>query len=116
MRFPSLTTCAVAVLHALSAAALICPDGLCTELMTRATITAAQVSKELGPQLSTSAQIFGPSDPRWANATERFQTYKPPNITVVVEPGHEDDIPTIVCRYVVTLFSVRWHKASMSVY
>jgi hypothetical protein len=98
MRFLSLGTCVLALVHAIHASAVpSCPDGLCLE--TRAHITVNQIGAELGRMLSKAAQIFGPDDARWANATERFQTYKPPNITVVVEPGAEADIATIVCHY-----------------
>lgn len=99
MRLSFLAASIFAVLRAAAPAAAVtsCPDGLC--LTTRATITPAQIGKELGPQLSKKAQIFGPSDARWENATERFQTFMPPTIQVVVEPGVEDDIPKIVGSY-----------------
>lgn len=71
-----------------------CPDGLCS--WARANLSPMQVQRELGPLLSDKAQIFGPASSNWANVTERYQTYKPPDITVVVEAGVEDDIPIIV--------------------
>ncbi|KAB5575384.1 FAD binding domain-containing protein [Coniochaeta sp. 2T2.1] len=95
MRFPSLASCALAVLHAaIASAGPSCPDSLC--LGTRAHLTAHQIAAELGPLISTVAQIFGPTDARWENATERFQTYKAPRFTAVVEPATEADVATIV--------------------
>jgi hypothetical protein len=95
MRFPSIAACALALARSIPVAlAASCPDGLC--LKTRAALSSFQVASELGPLLSKGALIFGPEDPRWANATERYQTYLPPNIRIVVEPAVEADVPIIV--------------------
>ena len=56
------------------------------------------VVKQLGPQLSKSATIFTQNDPRFANATARWSAYKEPQISIVIEPGTEADVSTIVCH------------------
>lgn len=58
-------------------------------------VTAASVSAELGPQLSTNSLIFGSDDDRWDNATVRWQASYEPDFFVVVEPATEEDIPVI---------------------
>ncbi|KAJ5609930.1 FAD-binding domain-containing protein [Penicillium herquei] len=58
--------------------------------------TLSQVQKELGSLVSLSTSIFGPEDSRWSNATERYQDYALPSIQLVVQPGEETDISTIV--------------------
>lgn len=63
---------------------------------TRRQLNPMDAQQELGPQLSSCATIFGPADHAWANATERYSTYAPPKIQLVVMPGEESDIPTIV--------------------
>ena len=55
-----------------------------------------RAQRELGPLLSNDSSILGPNDSRWQNATERYQNYAPPHILLVVQPGLESDIPTIV--------------------
>lgn len=59
-------------------------------------IREVDVVKQLGPQLSKSATIFTQTDPRFANATARWSAYKEPQISIVVEPGTEADVSTIV--------------------
>ena len=51
---------------------------------------------ELETLLSDTSSVFGRSDARWANATERYQDYAPPQVQLVVQPGVESDIPKIV--------------------
>jgi hypothetical protein len=63
---------------------------------TRRQLNPDYAQQELGPQLSSSTTIFGPTDDAWANATERYSTYAPPKIQLVVIPGEESDISTIV--------------------
>ena len=95
MHFSSIASCALALARSIPvASATSCPNGLC--LKTQASLNSFQVANELGPLLSEGALIFGPDDPRWANATERYQTYLPPKIRVVVEPAVEADVPIIV--------------------
>ncbi|KAL3484002.1 hypothetical protein BJX62DRAFT_230567 [Aspergillus germanicus] len=52
----------------------------------------------LGPQLSSSSSIFGPSDPRWEDTTGRYDAHTVPHIRLVVRSGTEEDVPIIV-RY-----------------
>jgi hypothetical protein len=62
-------------------------------------LTPATISTELGPKLSANSSIFAQNDPRWFNATERWQAYYQPDFLAVVEPSKESDIPIIVCCY-----------------
>ncbi|KAL2833994.1 FAD-binding domain-containing protein [Aspergillus pseudoustus] len=71
-----------------------CPDGLC--LRTRASLSPQQVGLELGPLLSHGSSIFGPGDPRWANATARYQEYPAPDFTVAVLVAQESDVAVVV--------------------
>jgi hypothetical protein len=94
-RFYQLAVITTALLISLANASInTCLNGLCA--VTRANLTPEQVARELGPLLSKGSSIFGPSSPRWENAMERYQTYMAPNITVVVRPEPEDEIPKIV--------------------
>lgn len=61
-------------------------------------LTTAQAQRELGSLVSSTTAIFGPADPRWPNATERYQDYAPPRIQLVVQPGRESDVPTVVSQ------------------
>lgn len=56
----------------------------------------ADFIRQLGPQLSTNATIFADDDPRFINATARWSAYSKPQISVVVDPGTESDVATIV--------------------
>ncbi|KAI1393510.1 uncharacterized protein F4822DRAFT_423980 [Hypoxylon trugodes] len=67
-----------------------------SEPLTRRDLSPAKVQTELGALISKNSTIFGPTDPRFPNATERYNTAAPPHIEVVVIPGLESDIPTIV--------------------
>ncbi|EHK47045.1 hypothetical protein TRIATDRAFT_217465 [Trichoderma atroviride IMI 206040] len=63
------------------------------------TVTLAQVQNDLGKFLSKGTQIFGPSSPNFANATDRWaQSSMPANIEVVIEVAQEADVAKIV-RY-----------------
>ncbi|KAF2135670.1 uncharacterized protein K452DRAFT_281181 [Aplosporella prunicola CBS 121167] len=59
-------------------------------------ISSADVARQLGPQLSQNASIYAEDDPRFANATSRWQSYSAPNVSVVVEVGTEEDVATTV--------------------
>lgn len=84
------------LLFPLAASAMHIPTTLEYSHFTRRQVNISQAQHELGSQLSSAATIFGPTDPDWANATERYSTYAPPKIQLVVIPGTESDIPTIV--------------------
>lgn len=63
---------------------------------TRRNVTSAQVQMELGGKVSNATVIFGPEDPRYAEATARWSSFAMPHIQVVVEPSQESDVSTIV--------------------
>ena len=63
---------------------------------TRRDLDVTKVEKELGALLSSGASIFGPTDPRFANSTERYTNGAVPDIEVVVVPGTEDDVAVTV--------------------
>lgn len=54
------------------------------------------IQQELGPLLFNSSSIFGPDSCKWAAATKRFNVFSRPNVEVVVVPGIEADVSTIV--------------------
>ncbi|KAL4938555.1 hypothetical protein BDV06DRAFT_225881 [Aspergillus oleicola] len=56
----------------------------------------SQVGPALGSRLSDSSSIFGPTDPRFDATVERYDAYSAPQIRLVVQPGTEDDVATIV--------------------
>ncbi|ORY71425.1 uncharacterized protein BCR38DRAFT_479917 [Pseudomassariella vexata] len=85
-----------ALLFPLAASGLHISTTLEYSHFTRRLVNITQAQHELGSHLSSAATIFGPTDPDWANATERYTTYAPPKIQLVVVPGIESDIPTIV--------------------
>lgn len=59
-------------------------------------IRSADLIRQLGPQLSANATIFTQDDSRFVNATARYSTFRPPQISVVVDPGTEADVATTV--------------------
>ena len=56
----------------------------------------ADIHRDLGPQLAKNALIYSPGSPEYANATSRWNVYEEPNISVVVQPGNDNDVATIV--------------------
>jgi hypothetical protein len=64
--------------------------------ITRRNLSSTQVQQELGSQVSNTTVIFGPGDSRYAAATARWNDFAVPQIQVVIEPGEESDVPTIV--------------------
>lgn len=55
-----------------------------------------QVQLELGSLVSKTTAIFGPGDSRFQSATSRWSIYGAPKIALVVEPGSEHDVSTVV--------------------
>ena len=85
----SLAVCGLILLQPLAAADDVrFPDA--QHVFTTRGSTPIRAQRELGPLLSNDSSIFGPNDSRWPNATERY------HIPLVVQPGLESDIPTIV--------------------
>lgn len=64
--------------------------------VSRRDLSSAQVQQELGSKVSITTSIFGPGDSRFDKATVRWNVVAVPTIQVVIEPGQESDIPTIV--------------------
>lgn len=56
----------------------------------------ADIVRQLGLQLFHNSSIFTEGDPRFANATARWQEYDAPSFEVVVMPGTEKDVQTTV--------------------
>lgn len=95
--------CCAAIFSSLTVSAAHIRTALEYGQFTRHQLNVSQAQQELGSQLSPASVIFGPTDPDWKNATERYSTYAPPKIQLVVIPGLESDIPTIV-SYLFTIF------------
>lgn len=55
-----------------------------------------KVAQDLRQLLSPRSAVFSSEDARWPKATQRYQAYALPNPQLVIEPGHESDIPKIV--------------------
>ncbi|KAL4986428.1 hypothetical protein BDW68DRAFT_188818 [Aspergillus falconensis] len=54
------------------------------------------MQRELGGILSPKPLIFGEHDTRYENATQPWNTVVTPHIQLVIQPGEEADVPTIV--------------------
>lgn len=87
--------CSLTIFRTLVAGASI-PRYFQTFPITRRQLNATQVQQELGSQISNTTAIFGPDDSRYNESTTRWNTFAVPQIQVVVEPGQESDISTIV--------------------
>lgn len=90
-----LLVCSIAIFHTLVAGASI-PRYFQTFPISRRQLSVSQVQQELGRQVSNTTVIFGPDDSRYNESTTRWNTFAVPQIQVVVEPGQESDISTIV--------------------
>jgi hypothetical protein len=88
-------TCGLALLQTLVAGNSL-PDYFQHEPLTRRDLSVSKVSRELGNLLSRNSTIFGPQDPRWDDAVERYNTFAIPDIEIVVQPGEESDISKVV--------------------
>ncbi|KAK7966936.1 FAD-binding domain-containing protein [Apiospora aurea] len=77
-----------------------CLDGACE--VSRRDLSVGEIAADLGPQLSKTSSVFGDDDPRWENATLRFQALARPSIKLVVQPGEEGDVAII--------YSIHDHK------
>ncbi|KAL9004071.1 MAG: hypothetical protein Q9188_003106, partial [Gyalolechia gomerana] len=87
--------CSLAIFWTLVAGASI-PRYLQTFPTTRRQLNATQVQRELGSQISNTTIIFGPDDNRYNESTERWNIFAAPRIQLVIEPGQESDVSTIV--------------------
>lgn len=64
--------------------------------ITRPQLNVTNVQQELGSRVSDAAVIFGPNDSRYNESTTRWNIFAVPQIQIVIEPGQESDISTIV--------------------
>lgn len=87
--------CTLVIFQTLGAGTTI-PRYFQTVSVTRRNLSTTQVQQELGRQVFNTTAIFEPSDSRYNDAIVRWNIVAVPQIQVVVEPGQESDIPTIV--------------------
>ncbi|KAF3355350.1 hypothetical protein VdG1_04183 [Verticillium dahliae VDG1] len=66
------------------------------QAITRRDLTAKQIREELGLRVSNTTLIFGPEACRFEKATSRWTDSSKPDVQVVIEPGTEPDVATIV--------------------
>jgi hypothetical protein len=59
------------------------------------------IMAELGHCLSPNASILLPGSDSFSNATTRWQVYREPNITVVVQVATESDVQETVSKHVI---------------
>lgn len=103
MKSSVLLACSLAICRTLGAATPV-PRYFQKAPVTRRDLSTVQVQQELGRQVSNTTTIFGPEDSRYDNATVRWNLIAVPKIRVVIEPGQESDIPTIVSTSGSTIF------------
>ncbi|KAF9728934.1 hypothetical protein PMIN06_010360 [Paraphaeosphaeria minitans] len=60
------------------------------------TLTVKDLERELLPRLSESAVLYAEDDPRFKEATARWQWYKAPTVNLVVEASTDEDVSEIV--------------------
>lgn len=87
--------CSLAIFQTLSAGAVI-PRYFQTVPVTRRQLSSTRIQQELGGQVTNTTTIFGPDDSRYDDATSRWNNFAVPRVRVVIEPGEESDISTIV--------------------
>lgn len=87
--------CSIAIFHTFAAAASI-PRHFERFPTTPRKLQIAKVQRELGSRVSNTTVIFGPDDGRFSAATARWNDFAPPHIQLVIEPGRESDVSTIV--------------------
>lgn len=83
------------IFHTLTAAASI-PKHFERFPTTPRKLQSAKVQRELGSRISNTTVIFGSDDGRFSEATARWSVFAPPHIQLVIEPGQESDVSTIV--------------------
>jgi hypothetical protein len=90
--------CALAMFQPLAAGALT-PKYFSNAPIVCRDLSSDTIQRELGGQLSNTTSIYGKDDTRYHNATARWNLYVAPTFEIVIEPGQESDIPTIVSIY-----------------
>ena len=78
--------------------AAIAPQWPETAALTCRRLSSEMVRQELRIRLSDTTSIFGSDDGRYETATSRWNRVAVPGIEVIIEPGQESDIPTVVSR------------------
>ncbi|TVY17065.1 FAD-linked oxidoreductase azaG [Lachnellula arida] len=94
-RFSCLAICGLALLQTLVAGINV-PYYFQPAPFTRRDLSVTKVQRELGPLLSNTSAIFGPSDARYDNATERWDAFLTPDVEIVARVGQESDVSIIV--------------------
>lgn len=94
----ALVFCAAIYLILVAAGSTI-PSSFRTVPVTSRVLSSAQVQRELGGRLSSTTTIIGPNNPDFANATSRWSDFGEPTVQVIIEPGDESDVSTIVCAF-----------------
>lgn len=96
-RFLHLATLSLVSIQSLVLAApLTTPRYFQKHPITRRDLSPLTVQQELGPLLSNGTTIFGPDDPRFDEATKRYNINSRPVVEVVVVPAKESDVSIIV--------------------
>jgi hypothetical protein len=94
--------CSLAVFQTLAAGAGI-PRYFERSPTTHHQLDVEEVREELGSRVSRSTAIFGPDDRRFNNATSRWNIFAVPQIQVVIVPGEESDVSTIVSAMIILI-------------
>ena len=95
MKFISSVACVSVLLQALALGASI-PSNSQVAPVTRRHLSSAQVAREISRKLSNTTTIYGPDDSRYAGSISRWDIFAVPRAEVIIEPGQESDIATIV--------------------
>jgi hypothetical protein len=96
MKFLSFVACVFALFQALASGASI-PSNNEVAPITRRHLSSAQVAKEISRKLSNTTTIYGPDDGRYPGSISRWDVFAVPRAEVIIEPGQESDVATIVC-------------------
>lgn len=83
------------------------------QAITRRDLTAKQIREELGLRVSNTTLIFGPEACRFEEATSRWTDSSKPDVQVVIEPGTESDVATIVRPQTATDYKERSHMLTL---
>lgn len=66
----------------------------------------AQTQQELASVLKCNTTIIGPSDPGWADATERYMQNIQPRVQLSVRPSCEQDVARIVSIVLISITDI----------
>lgn len=85
-----------AIIYLILVAGSSIPSYLHTVPVTTQGLSSVQVQRELGSLLSRTTTIIGPQTPDFVDATARWSNYAEPKVQLVIAPGEESDVSTIV--------------------